>query len=94
MSTGVTPSLAEIRAGAQQHAAELEERRAYLSVAQVAARIQMSETYVRDIPRADLPYVEFGHGLKLRRRRYRPADVDAYLDGEFARQNARARRAS
>ena len=69
--------LATIRARAAEHQRELTERQ-YLSVAQLAARWQLAPSTVRDIPADELPYLEFGRGLKLRRRHYDPADVEAY----------------
>jgi hypothetical protein len=50
----------------------------WLSIATVAARFGVSESTVRTIPVDELPYKEFGAGHKLKRRRYRIADVEAY----------------
>jgi hypothetical protein len=79
----MTDSLEQIRERAAAHERELSEGD-LLPVSQVAAMLDMSETYVRDIPRDELPYGEFGHGHKLKRRKYRRADVDAYIEGRFA----------
>lgn len=68
--------LSAIRARA--HDAELDNGLRYLSVSQLARRWGISQTTVRCIPLADLPYIEFGQGLKLRRRRFPIAAVEAY----------------
>lgn len=69
--------LADIRAKARAHQEELDQPR-WLSIAAVAARFGISETTVRTIPVDDLPFKEFGQGHKLKRRRYRVVDVEAY----------------
>jgi len=66
-----------IRARARAHQEELDEPR-WLSIAAVARRFGISESTVRGIPADELPYKEFGSGMKLKRRRYRIADVEAY----------------
>ena len=79
-------SLETIRQRAAAHQRELEEPE-FATVREVAARWRLSTTYVRDVPRSALPYTEFGHGLKLKRRRYRWSDVEAYERAEYERQN-------
>jgi hypothetical protein len=83
----MTLTIEQIRERAAAHERELSERR-YFSVKEVAAIIAMSETFVRDIPRDELPFIEFGHGHKLKRRRFEPADVDRYLANLKKSQNA------
>jgi len=75
-------TLDEIRERAAAHERELSEGD-LLPVSQVAAMLDMSETYVRDIPRDELPYGEFGHGHKIKRRKYRRGDVEAYIEAHF-----------
>lgn len=70
-------NLNEIRARAAQHNDEIESAKWY-TVAELAARWQVSETTVRLIPRDQLDYKEFGAGQKLKRRRYRSDWVEAY----------------
>lgn len=70
--------LSVIRAGARVHQESLDLARNGLSVAVLADRWGISETSVRDIPRAHLRYMEFGKGVKHKRRRYRLADVETY----------------
>jgi hypothetical protein len=84
------PTLEQARARAAAHERELSEH-TLLSVAEVSEIIKMSQTYVRDIPRDELPFGEFGHGHKLKRRRYRRVDVDAYVESLFAQGKRRAR---
>lgn len=72
-----------IRARAAEHERELSEGD-LLSVSIVSTTLNMSETFVRDIPRDELPYGEFGHGHKIKRRKYRRADVEAYIEARFA----------
>jgi hypothetical protein len=69
--------LTEIRARARKHQEELDEPK-WLSISAVAARWGISDATVRTIPVDELPYKEFGQGHKLKRRRYRLADVEAY----------------
>lgn len=66
-----------IRARARAHQEELDEPR-WMTLAEVAARFRLSESTVRGIPADELPFKEFGQGHKLKRRRYRLADVEAY----------------
>lgn len=70
--------LATIRDGARAHQAAIELAQHGLSVAALAQRWGLSETSVRDIPRAHLRYMEFGKGVRHKRRRYRLADVETY----------------
>lgn len=70
-------NLPAIRAKAREHQEELDQPR-WLSLAAVAARFDVSETTIRAIPIDELPYKEFGAGLKLKRRRYRIADIETY----------------
>jgi hypothetical protein len=71
------PTVAELRERAAAHQRELTERK-LLTVRNLAERWQVAPTTVRDIPPDELPYLEFGRGLKLRRRRYDPQDVEMY----------------
>jgi hypothetical protein len=70
-------TLETLRADARAHN-ERFEARAWLTVAQLAARWNVSKTTVRAIPRDVLPYKTFGRGEQLHRRRYHPDDVAAY----------------
>jgi hypothetical protein len=70
-------TLDELRAEAATDNETFAARR-WFTVAQLAARWNVSNPTVREIPRDELPYKEFGQGVKLRRRRYRPADVEAF----------------
>jgi hypothetical protein len=81
-------TLEQLRERAAEHERELTEKR-YLSVKDVAAMIALSETFVRDIPRDELPFIEFGHGHKLKRRRYTRESVDRYLTTLYVTQNAK-----
>lgn len=71
------PDLSSIRARAVAHQQAIDEPR-WLSVSQLAHRYGVSSTTVRAIPFDELPYKEFGRGLKLKRRRYHPKDVEVY----------------
>jgi hypothetical protein len=70
-------SAAELRADAARRNLAIDPT-AYFTVRQLAERWQVCATTVRDIPRDELPYVEFGRGLRFRRRRYPRAGVEAY----------------
>lgn len=67
-----------IRARARQHERELDMATRFLRVKHLAERWDISESSVRAIPFADLPYAEHGRGAKHKHRRYDPADVLAY----------------
>lgn len=86
------PDLAQIRARAQQHQDELDRDLCFLTIAALARRWGTSKTTVREIPFADLPWRNLGRGLVRERRRYDPADVDAYesllLDRERKRRHS------
>jgi hypothetical protein len=69
--------LTTIRARARRHQEALDEPK-WLSTGDLAQRFGVSESTVRAIPADELPWKEFGRGLKHRRRRYRLADVEAY----------------
>jgi hypothetical protein len=71
-------SLQPIRERARAHQADLDLAVSYFTVQKLAARWDIAESTVRDIPREQLPYKEFGRGIKLKRRRYHPDDVLAY----------------
>lgn len=74
----IMPSRTEtIRARAHEHQQELESLR-WFTPQRLSARWDVAETTVRDIPFEELPYREFGKGEKRKRRRYRPADVEAF----------------
>lgn len=83
--------LTAVRAKARAHQDALDEPR-WLTIAAVAARFGVSESTVRGIPADELPYKEFGNGRKLKRRRYRVADVEAYeaVDVRHTRTRRRA----
>jgi hypothetical protein len=70
-------ALQEIRTRARAHQAEIDLSVRYLTVQNLAGRWSVAESTVRDIPRDQLPYKEFGK-KRLKRRRYHPADVAAY----------------
>jgi hypothetical protein len=63
---------------ASQHERELEVGLTYLTIQDLAARWQVSRATVRAIPRDELPYIEFGQGALLKRRRYDPRAVAEY----------------
>jgi hypothetical protein len=63
---------------AAEHQQQLDVKLKYLTPAKLAARWDVCETTVRDIPRDLLPYLELGKGVKYKRRRYNPVDVLAY----------------
>lgn len=71
-------ALQPIRERARAHQAELDLAVNSFTVQDLAARWKIAESTVRDIPRSDLPYMEFGRGRKLKRRRYHPEDVLAH----------------
>lgn len=68
---------ARIRERRQQHEEELLSLH-WFTPAILAARWGISETTVREIAADELPYKEFGAGMKLKRRRYHPDDVARY----------------
>lgn len=70
-------SLAELRADAARRNLALD-RDASFTPQELALRWKLGETTVRDIPRDELGYFEFGQGVKHRRRRYPRAAVLAY----------------
>jgi hypothetical protein len=67
-------SLDEIRARAREHTRQLAAVH-FATVQILAARWNVDEETVRDVPRDRLPYLEFG---KTHRRRYDPLDIEAY----------------
>jgi hypothetical protein len=69
--------MARIRREAARHQAELEALR-WLTPEALRARWHVSAKTVRSIPRDVLPYLELGSGTARKRRRYNPADVEAY----------------
>jgi hypothetical protein len=85
----VTRDLTAIRARAREHQDQLDEPR-WLTTAAVAARFGVSESTIRGIPADELPYKEFGNGHKLKRRRYRVADVEAYEKVDVRHTSRRA----
>lgn len=74
---GAQSRLARIRARRLQHEEELLSVH-WFTVALLAARWGVSETTVREIPAAELPYMAFGQGVHLKRRRFHPDDVARY----------------
>lgn len=72
------PSVAEMRAGAADHARQLDSVR-WLGVKDLVLRWGIAKATVRAIPRDRLPYLLFGESNV---RRYDPRDVEAYEDAE------------
>lgn len=70
--------LSEIRASAAKAQQEYEARTTWFTTTELAERWGLGYSTVRDVPAEDLPYLEFGSGLKNRRRRYAPSDVAEY----------------
>ena len=70
--------LTTIRARAAEAQREHEARTTWFTTSELAARWNLGYSTVRDIPSDELPYLEFGSGIKNRRRRYAPADVATY----------------
>jgi hypothetical protein len=79
--TRCRPTLAELRAQAREHAAQLEAV-SFLTVQELAGRWGISEDSVRAIARAELPYLVFG---KTRIRRYDPRDVQRFESAQRER---------
>lgn len=71
-------SLQAYRERARSHQDDLDLKVKYFTPQKLADRWDVSPSTVRDIPREDLPYKEFGAGTKLKRRRYHPDDVYAF----------------
>jgi len=67
-------NLAELRAQARDHARQIDALR-YASVQDLAARWDVDDELVREIPRAQLPYLALGRSGM---RRYDPRDVETY----------------
>jgi hypothetical protein len=78
-----------VRARARKHQEALDEPK-WLSTAQLAARWGIGQSTVRAIPADELPWKEFGRGLKHRRRKYRLENVEAYeaIDVTHRRRSA------
>ena len=76
----MTQELETLREHARAHQEELLEAAhdGWATPKELAARWKVSVTTVKDTPADELPYKEFGHGLKLKRRRYRWRDVLAF----------------
>ncbi len=76
----MTDDLEMCRDRARVHQDELREaaRDGWATPKELAERWKVSVTTVKDTPADELPYKEFGHGLKLKRRRYRWSDVSAF----------------
>ena len=68
------PTIDELRARAAAHARQLEAV-LWLKSSDLAARWGVDVDTVTALPRAELPYLEFG---KSKTRRYNPDDVRAY----------------
>ncbi len=71
-------NIAVLHDRAEAHQRELDRDTAFFSVADLARRWGCSKNTVRGIPKADLPYLNLGHGLSRELRRYPPAGVYAY----------------
>jgi hypothetical protein len=74
----VSTSLQPYRERARAHQSEIDLASSWFTVNKLAERWDISASTVRDIPRDELPFKEFGKGRKLKRRRYHPDDVVAY----------------
>lgn len=72
------PNLSVVRERAAAHERELDIGLTYLTIQDVADRWKVSRATVRAVPADELPYMEFGRGAVLKRRRYHPADVRRY----------------
>lgn len=70
------------RERARAHAAEIDLSVRYVTVNDIAKMFGVSASTIRDIPRDQLPYKEFGSGVKLKRRRYHPLDVAAFANSD------------
>lgn len=75
--TAPVRTIPELREDAARRNLALDPSAAF-TVRELAQRWKLGETTVRDIPRDELPYMEFGSGLRHRRRRYPRAAVLAY----------------
>ncbi len=71
-------SLQPYRERARAHQSEIDLETRFLTPQLLAKRWSISVTTVKDIPFEELPYTEFGQGLKLKRRRYHPDAVLLY----------------
>jgi hypothetical protein len=71
-------AIAPLREQARAFNRELEAKASWITVSQLAQRWGVCHSTVRDIPRDQLPFIEFGTGARYRRRRYDPADVQAF----------------
>lgn len=74
MADDLTP----FRERASAHQAELNRDVEFFKPAELVKRWRMSATTLRGVPYDELPYMEYGHGLKLKRRSYSPEAVYAY----------------
>lgn len=74
MSTSLQP----YRERARAHQAAIDLAIVYLTPNDLKSRFKLSLSTIRDIPRDQLPYKEFGNGAKYKRRRYHPLDVLEY----------------
>jgi hypothetical protein len=68
------PSIEELREKARAHAKQLDAVH-WAKTSELKARWGIDEEIILAIPRADLPYLEFGDSNA---RRYDPCDVEAY----------------
>lgn len=68
------PSIADLRAGAEAHARQLESIH-WLGTKELMLRWGIAKETVRAIPREQLPYLLFG---ETNIRRYDPRDVEAF----------------
>jgi hypothetical protein len=71
-------TIAELRARQQEHARQLEAV-LFVKASELAARWNVDVDTVLNIPRAKLPFLEYG---KSQTRRYDPRDVEAYERAE------------
>ncbi|HEX6463952.1 MAG TPA: hypothetical protein VFZ98_05850 [Vicinamibacterales bacterium] len=70
------PTIDELRARAAEHAKQLGAVH-WAKVSDLVARWNVDKDTILGIPRAELPYVEFGASNA---RRYDPRDVEAFED--------------
>ena len=69
--------MAVYRERARAHQRQIDLKVKYLKPADLALRWNRARSTIMDIPRSQLPYMEYG-GPVIHRRRYHPDDVLAY----------------
>lgn len=73
-----------IRAAADAEQQRLDTEATWMTTTDLARRWRCSDSTVRDIPVAELPYLTIGTGLKKPHRRYARADVERYERRRYA----------